>query len=145
MRVRVVHLMIGVTLLMRISAIAHHSFSAEFDARLPVTLRGTITKVERTNPHGWIFIDVQSADGKVVNWAIETNSPLALARQGVTKDSLPIGTEIIATGFRARNGSPTINGEDIRLPDGKRVFIGTASADTPYADRAKEAENAPER
>ena len=145
MRVSVAAFVIGVTLLIPTSVIAHHSFSAEFDARLPVTLRGKITKVERTNPHGWIFIDVLSPDGKIVNWAVETNSPLALARQGVTKDSLPIGTEIIASGFRARNGSPTINGEDLRLPDGRRLFIGSAGADTPYANRAKEPQDAPEK
>jgi hypothetical protein len=119
---------------------AHHSFSAEFDAQLPATLRGTITKVERVNPHGWIFIDVKGPDGKVVNWAIETGGPLALARRGVTKDTLPIGMEIIATGFRAKNGSPTINGEDIRLPDGRKLFVGSSAGDTPYAARAKEVE-----
>jgi hypothetical protein len=145
MRVTVASLALGMTLLIPLSVIAHHSFSAEFDAQLPVTLRGKITKVERTNPHGWIFVDVQGPDGKVVNWAIETNSPLALARQGLTKDSLPIGTEIIASGFRARNGSPTINGEDIRLPDGRRLFVGSAGGDTPYAKRAKEAESSPEK
>jgi hypothetical protein len=145
MRVSVAPLVLGVTLLIPASAIAHHSFSAEFDARLPVTLRGKITKVERTNPHGWIFIDVLGPDGKVVNWAIETNSPLGLARRGLTKDSLPIGIEIIASGFRARNGSPTINGEDIRLPDGRQLFIGSSGADTPYSKRAKEAENPPEK
>jgi hypothetical protein len=129
---------LGIALLAVPSVSAHHSFSAEFDAQLPATLRGTITKVERTNPHGWIFLDVKSPDGKVVNWAVETGGPLALARRGVTKDSLPVGTEVIVTGFRAKNGSPTINGEDIRLPDGRRLFVGSSGGDTPYANRARD-------
>ena len=138
MRMTLSAVAVGIGLLATTSVAAHHSFSAEFDAQLPATLRGTITKVERVNPHGWIFIDVKSADGKVVNWAIETGGPLALARRGVTRDSLPVGTEVIATGFRAKNGSPTINGEDIRLPDGRRLFVGSSGGDTPYANRARE-------
>lgn len=145
MRLNVAIMVIGVSLQIALPASAHHSFSAEFDAQLPATLKGTITKVERVNPHGWIFIDVKGPDGKVVNWAIETGGPLALARRGVTKDSLPIGTEIIATGFRAKNGSPTINGEDVRLPDGRRLFVGGSGGDTPYATKAKETEKAPTR
>jgi len=145
MRSIVALLLLGATILIPVSVAAHHSFSAEFDAQLPVTLKGTITKIERVNPHGWIFIDVKGPDGKVVNWAIETGAPLALARRGVTKDSLPVGTEIIATGFRAKNGSPTINGEDIRLPDGRRLFVGSSAGDTPYANRAGEPAKSPDR
>ena len=141
MRAKLFGIVVGVGLLSAAGPVrAHHSFSAEFDAQLPATLRGTITKVERVNPHGWIFIDVKGADGKVVNWAIETGGPLALARRGVNKDTLPIGMEIIATGFRAKNGSPTINGEDIRLPDGRKLFVGSSAGDTPYAARAREVE-----
>jgi hypothetical protein len=145
MRFNLLGMVIVVSLLAAVPTLAHHSFSAEFDAQLPATLKGTITKVERVNPHGWIFIDVKGPDGKVVNWAIETGGPLALARRGVIKDSLPVGTEIIATGFRAKNGSPTINGEDIRLPDGRRLFVGGSGGDTPYASRAKDAEKVPEK
>ena len=81
---------------------------------------------------------MKGPDGKVVNWAVETGGPLALARRGVTRDSLPVGMEVIVTGFRAKNGSPTINGEDIRLPDGRRLFVGSSGGDTPYARRARE-------
>ena len=70
---------------------AHHAFSAEFDAKMPVTLQGTVTKIEMVNPHGWIYIDVKGPDGKIVNWAIETGGPNALARRGVKKGFLPIG------------------------------------------------------
>jgi len=141
MRTKLFGIFVGASLLLAaVPVLAHHSFSAEFDAQLPATLRGTVTKVERVNPHGWIFIDVKGSDGKVVNWAIETGGPLALARRGVTRDTLPIGMEIIASGFRAKNGSPTINGEDIRLPDGRKLFVGSSAGDTPYATRAKQAE-----
>lgn len=141
MRTKLSGIIVGASLLLAaVPVLAHHSFSAEFDAQLPATLRGTVTKVERVNPHGWIFIDVKGSDGKVVNWAIETGGPLALARRGVTRDTLPIGMEIIAAGFRAKNGSPTINGEDIRLPDGRKLFVGSSAGDTPYATRAKQAE-----
>lgn len=102
---------------------AHHSFSAEFDANLPVVLKGTLTKVERVNPHGWIFVDVRGPDGKVVNWAIETGAPNALARRGVGRDSLPIGTEVVVRGYRAKDGSATANGDDIKLANGQSFSL----------------------
>ena len=89
---------------------AHHSFAAEFDATKPITLRGMVTKVERTNPHGWIYLDVTEPNGAVNNWAIETNAPAALARRGMTKETLAIGTEVKIQGFRAKDGSRMVNG-----------------------------------
>jgi hypothetical protein len=77
------------TLAVRVSA--HHGFAAEFDATSPITLKGVITKIERLNPHGWIYVDVKGQDGQVKNWAVETVGPSTLARRGVRKDSLPIG------------------------------------------------------
>ena len=88
-----------------ISVSAHHAFSAEFDAKMPVTLQGTVTSIEMVNPHGWIYIDVKEPDGKVVNWAIETGGPNALARSGVKKGFLPIGQVVIVTGYRAKDMS----------------------------------------
>src|SRR5260221_65930 len=84
-------------------ATAHHSFAAEYDAAKPVTLRGKVTKVEWINPHSWIYIEVKGKDGKVVTWAIEGGAPNALIRRGFKKDAVPIGTEIIVDGFRAKN------------------------------------------
>ena len=110
---------------------AHHAFSAEFDANKPVKLRGLVTKVELINPHSWIHIDVMEPDGKVVSWAIEGGTPNTLFRMGITKDSLPAGTELLIDGYQAKDGSHRANGRDITLPDGKKVFIGGSSVGAP--------------
>jgi hypothetical protein len=105
---------------------AHHSFAAEFDAQQPITLRGTVTKVEWINPHSWIHIDVKEPDGKVVEWMIEGGTPNTLFRYGVTKNSLLTGTEIIVDGYRAKSGLNRANGRDITLPDGRKLFLGSS-------------------
>jgi hypothetical protein len=135
-RIRIGVSIIGL-LIMAMPLFAHHSFSAEYDAQLPVTLTGTITRVERTNPHGWIFIDVKRPDGSVVNWGIETGGPLQLARRGVKKDTLKIGMAVVVRGYRAKDGTATANGDDMKLPDGTNLFLGSSAGDAPYADKAK--------
>ena len=109
---------------MRVSA--HHSFASEFDATKPISLKGSITKVERINPHGWIYIDVKQPDGKVVNWAIETGAPTALARQGIRRESIPVGLEVLVKGYRAKDGSATANGSSITLPDGRDLSLASS-------------------
>ncbi|MDP8989996.1 MAG: DUF6152 family protein [Acidobacteriota bacterium] len=106
---------------------AHHSFAAEFDGTAVVTLKGVITKVERINPHGWIYIDVKSPDGSVTNWAVETGAPNALARLGIKKDSLPVGMEVVISGFRAKDGSNAINGNKITRTDGTDFMLGSSN------------------
>ena len=110
---------------------AHHSFAAEYDGTAVITLKGVITKVERINPHGWIYIDVKGANGAVANWAVETGAPNALAKAGVKKDSLPVGKEVIITGFRAKDGSNAITGNKISLADGTDFMLGTSNTAVP--------------
>ncbi|HET9833399.1 MAG TPA: DUF6152 family protein [Vicinamibacterales bacterium] len=105
---------------------AHHAFAAEFDAKQPITLRGTVTRVEWINPHTWIHIDVKSPDGTVVEWMIEGGTPNTLLRNGVDRKSLPAGTEIVVDGYRAKSGLNRANGRDITLADGRKLFLGSS-------------------
>ncbi len=116
-------------------ALAHHSFSAEYDSNQPVTLKGTLTKVEWTNPHGWIYIDVKNDDGKVTSWAVEFGAPNALLRRGLRKSDFPAGVELVVNGYRARSGSPTINGTSVKFPDGRNLFTGSSNPDAPGAEK----------
>ncbi len=107
------------------SALAHHSFAAEFDAQQPVTLKGVVVKWEMINPHGWITMDVSAADGKTTRWMIETSNPNGLMRLGWTKNSLKPGDEVTVEGYLAKDGSSTANAARITLADGTKVFAGS--------------------
>jgi hypothetical protein len=117
------------------TALAHHAFSAEFDASKPVKLRGKVTKVEWTNPHAWIYIDVEDSDGKVITWMVEAGTPNTLFRRGFSKTSLPQGTEIVVEGYQAKDGSNRANGRDLTFPDGRKLFIGTSGTGAPYDEK----------
>ena len=119
----------AVAFLLAVPVVAHHSFSAEFDATQPITLKGKLTKMDWVNPHGWLYIDVMQ-DGKVVNWAIEAGSPNALLRRGLRQTDFPIGSELIIDGYRAKNGSPTANGTTVKFADGRNFFLGAAAEGT---------------
>lgn len=122
---------VGGLLTAAVPVLAHHAFAAEFDANKPITLRGTVTKMDWVNPHSWLYMDVKGADGKVVNWAIECGPPNSLLRGGWNKNSVPPGTEIIVEGFLAKNGTPVANGRNVALPDGRKLFVGSSGAGAP--------------
>ena len=110
---------------------AHHAFSAEFDANKPVKFRATVTKIEFINPHTWFHVDVKMPDGTVQNWAIEAGTPNVLFRRGLSKNSLPAGTEIEIDGYQAKDGSHRANGRDLTLPDGRTLFVGSSGTGAP--------------
>jgi hypothetical protein len=114
------------------SALAHHAFAAEFDAKKPVNFKGTITKMEWINPHTWLHVDVKQPDGKMLNWAIEAGTPNVLFRRGFTKESLLPGTEIMIDGYQAKDGSHRANGRDLMFADGKKLFLGSSGTGAPY-------------
>ena len=113
---------------------AHHAFSLEFDANQPITLRGTVTRVEWINPHAWIHIDVEGDNGDVESWMIEAGSPNTLVRRGMTRDSIPPGTEVVVFGYRHRNGSHAANGRDVTLADGTKLFLSSPRTGAPGGD-----------
>jgi len=109
-----------------IPALAHHSFAAEFDAAKPVTVQGTVNKVEWTNPHIWIYVDTKNAGGQAERWQCEGGSPNTLAREGWSRDTLKPGDQVVIEGFRAKNGSNTCNSRTVKTSNGKTLFAGSS-------------------
>ncbi len=114
-----------------VPVLAHHAFSAEFDATAPVTLRGPVTKIEWINPHAWIHMENKSANGKSEMWMVEGGTPNTLQRNGISRDSIKIGTEIVVAGYRAKDGRMRANGRDITFPDGRTLFMGSSGTGAP--------------
>ena len=116
----------------RVPLSAHHSFAAEFDDTKPVTVTGTISKVEWMNPHIWFYLDVKNPDGSVTNWAFAGGAPGQLMRRGVTKAQLALGATVVVEGFRAKDGSNNAFGARVTFPDGRSVLTA------PQQDRASD-------
>ena len=108
-----------------VAAAAHHSFAAEFDLNQPITFKGKVTKMEWANPHIYYYVDVTDASGRVTTYAVEGGPPNVLFRQGWRKDSLKVGDIVTVEGYKAKDGSNHINGRNVTLPDGRRVFAGS--------------------
>ena len=109
------------------AAYAHHAFATEFDVNRHVTLEGKVVKVELINPHSWIHVEVMQ-DGKPVVWMVEGGSPNALVRRGITKNSIPIGSELVIRGYGTRDGSNKAVGRDMKFADGRALFFGGTAA-----------------
>lgn len=114
---------------------AHHAFAAEFDADKPVLLRGKITRIEWINPHSWLHVSAQMPDGSTQPWMIEGGTPNTLFRNGLTRDSLMVGTEVIVRGYQSKDAqcepACKANGRDITFPDGRKIFMGSSGTGAP--------------
>ena len=125
MRLRFAFLLVAVVLC-GTGLVAHHSIAGEFDTSKTVLLKGSVTRIEWTNPHARIYIDVAQPNGSVVNWNVELAAVSALARNGWTRNALKVGDTVTVDGSHARSGAPIANARSVVLPDGRKVFSGTA-------------------
>jgi hypothetical protein len=127
MRSRIAAMMCAVVVLAAARPLAHHAFAAEFDEKRPISLRGTVTKMEWVNPHSWIHIDVKEPDGKVTSWMIEGGSPNSLLRLGFTMNAIQYGMEIVVEGFQAKDGTNKGVGRSLTFADGRMLFLGSSA------------------
>lgn len=126
MKIRLSLLVAALGLAAALPLAAHHSFAAEFDGNKVIRLRGTLTKIEWTNPHSYFYIDVKDDKGTVVNWGCEAASPGALSRRGLKRGDVKLGDTVIVDGYRAKDGSHLVDARRVTLPDGRIVSGGSA-------------------
>ena len=138
MRQKLLALIFGAAAMLLTAAVplaAHHAFGGEFDANRPVLLKGKIVKMEWVNPHSWIHVEITKPDGAKEIWMVEGGSPNSLVRRGVTKDSLPLGTEIIVDGYQSRDHTLLrANGRNVTFADGRKLFLGSSGVGEPPKD-----------
>jgi hypothetical protein len=133
MRERTLCLVVGLALVAAgAQALAHHSFSAEFDANKRATFTGAVTNVEWRNPHTWFYVDVKDEGGNVVNWGFELASPNLLTRNGWTRSSMKVGDLVTVEAYLARNGENIANAHVVTLTStGQSLFTGSSKGSTP--------------
>ena len=125
MRTKIACVIVGVGVLLMVTPVStHHAFSAEFDISKPLNLTGKLVRWEMINPHSWFHLDIEADDGTMVTWMIEGGSPNELIRNGVTKNTLDVGTELTVEGYYAKDGTPKGVGRNFLLADGERLFLG---------------------
>jgi hypothetical protein len=127
----IISITLAALLALSMQVLAHHAFSAEFDANKPVKLRGNVVKMDWINPHAWLYVDVKNPDGSITNWMIELGPPNALLKRGWTKQSVPPGMEVIVDGYQSKDGALRANGRDVTLPDGRKMFAGSSNTGAP--------------
>jgi len=128
MKVRIARLLLVIGAA-AVPALAHHSFAAEFDGTKSVKLEGTLNKLEWTNPHIWLYLDVKDESGTVVKWQCEGGAPNVLTRNGWTKDSLKVGDPFTVEGWLAKDGSKTCSARSVKLPNGRSIFAGSSNTE----------------
>jgi hypothetical protein len=127
MKKSLVGLVVVTCLLAAVPLVAHHSFSAEFDAAKPKTLKGWVTKIDWTNPHVWIYMNVKDESGAMSNWGFEMGPPHLLQGQGWSRTTLKIGDEIVVEGSMAKNGTKRVNARSVTMAStGQRLGAGSS-------------------
>jgi len=116
-----------------VSLAAHHSFAAEYDGGKPITVSGTVAKIDWMNPHIYFYVDVKDDTGTVTNWGFSGGSPGILMRRGIPRNALKVGDVVVVDGFRARDGSNNASGGRVTFADGRQVFTASAEDKTPGA------------